>query len=148
MSRKSKQYGSMLLIVLFVILVLGYLATSLNLTSWSSRDSTNRGILGTQAWLLSHSANEYVLTVMYPTPTTDNVDAICTGTRLNLNGDIRTFIEDQIIESATANCQLMALECTDRGDLDSRTFYILESTVSCGTGINEVQRSQQVWLRD
>lgn len=147
MSRRAKQHGSMILIILFVILVLGYLATSLNLTSWSSRDSTTRSILGTQAWLLSHSANEYVLTEMYPDPTTDNVNAVCTGGRLDLNGDVRTFIENQLITTATANCQLEALGCDDRGELNAQTFYILESTVSCGTGINEVQRSQQVWLR-
>ncbi|MFM2591033.1 MSHA biogenesis protein MshP [Vibrio sp. TBV020] len=148
MSRKSKQNGSMLIIVIFVILVMGYLATSLNLTSWSSRDSTTRSILGTQAWLLSHSANEYVLTIMYPDQNTDDVGAVCTSNRLDLGGDIRTFIESELMTSATANCQLQALECDDRGELDAQTFYILESTVSCGTGIHEVQRSQQVWLRE
>lgn len=148
MSRKSKQSGSMLIIVIFVILVMGYLATSLNLTSWSSRDSTTRGVLGTQAWLLSHSANEYVLTEMYPDEDTSNVGAICMGTRLNAGGDIRQFIEQTLITSATASCALQELDCQDRGELDGRTFYILQSTVSCGTGIHEVQRSQQVWLRE
>ncbi|KOO17014.1 MSHA biogenesis protein MshP [Vibrio xuii] len=148
MSRKSKQSGSMLIIVIFVILVMGYLATSLNLTSWSSRDSTTRGVLGTQAWLLSHSANEYVLTEMYPDEDTSNVGLICMGTRLDAGGDIRQFIEQTLITSATASCLLRELECEDRGELDGRTFYILQSTVSCGTGIHEVQRSQQVWLRD
>jgi MSHA biogenesis protein MshP len=148
MSRKSKQSGSMLIIVIFVILVMGYLATSLNLTSWSSRDSTTRSILGTQAWLLSHSANEYVLTEMYPDEDTSNVGLICMGTRLDAGGDIRQFIEQTLITSATVSCLLRELECEDRGELDGRTFYILQSTVSCGTGIHEVQRSQQVWLRD
>lgn len=148
MSRKSKQSGSMLIIVIFVILVMGYLATSLNLTSWSSRDSTTRGVLGTQAWLLSHSANEYVLTEMYPDESSNDVGSICTGSRLNVNGDIRDFIEQRLITSATVSCQLQQLGCEDRGELDGRTFYILQSTVSCGTGIHEVQRSQQVWLRD
>lgn len=148
MSRKSKQSGSMLIIVIFVILVMGYLATSLNLTSWSSRDSTTRSILGTQAWLLSHSANEYVLTEMYPDENTENVGLICTSSRLDAGGDIRQFIEQTLITSVTASCQLQELECEDRGELDGRTFYILQSTVSCGTGIHEVQRSQQVWLRD
>ncbi|MEZ8321795.1 MSHA biogenesis protein MshP, partial [Vibrio splendidus] len=66
MSRKSTQKGSALIMVIFVIVVLGFLATSLSRTSWSDNDSNTRVVLGTQAWLLSHSVNEYVMTQFYP----------------------------------------------------------------------------------
>ncbi|MFA0519894.1 MSHA biogenesis protein MshP, partial [Vibrio sp. 10N.222.55.E8] len=40
--------------------------TSLVQVQWSNHDTLTRKQLGTQAWLLAHSANEWALTQVYP----------------------------------------------------------------------------------
>ncbi|MDD1829234.1 MSHA biogenesis protein MshP, partial [Photobacterium sp. ZSDE20] len=64
--RKSSQQGSVLVVAVFVIVVMGFLATSLVQVQWSNHDTLTRKQLGTQAWLLAHSANEWALTQVYP----------------------------------------------------------------------------------
>lgn len=51
--RKSFQQGSVLVVAVFVIVVMGFLATSLVQVQWSNHDTLTRKQLGTQAWLLS-----------------------------------------------------------------------------------------------
>ncbi len=147
MSRKSTQKGSALVIVIFVIVVLGFLATSLSRTSWSDNDSNTRVVLGTQAWLLSHSVNEYVMTQFYPDPdpaASSAVSAVCT--KLEPLGVVSEA--KSLISRVPMNCSLSSLECSSRGELGGLVFYVLESSVICGSGVSQVQRNQQVWVRE
>ncbi|MDN3617787.1 MSHA biogenesis protein MshP [Vibrio gallaecicus] len=147
MSRKSNQEGSMLIIVIFIIVVLGFLAASLSRTSWSDNDSNTRTVLGTQAWLLSHSVNEYVMTQFYPDPDPLSSSAVPTVCTDPMPGAVITVANAIVTESAM-NCSLNQLQCSSRGELDDLVFYVLESSVVCGSGISQVQRNQEVWVRE
>ncbi|WP_299685736.1 MSHA biogenesis protein MshP [uncultured Vibrio sp.] len=148
MSRNSSQNGSALIIVIFVIVVLGFLATSLSRTSWSDNDSNTRTLLGTQAWLLSHSVNEYVLTQFYPDPQLPSeVAAVCNGNQLNVGGSIYT-VASSMVDQAAMSCSLHQLQCSSRGELEGVFFYVLESSVVCGSEVNQVQRNQEVWVKE
>ncbi|MFS1947062.1 MSHA biogenesis protein MshP [Vibrio lentus] len=150
MSRKSNQKGSALVIVIFVIVVLGFLATSLSRTGWSDNDSNTRVVLGTQAWLLSHSVNEYVMTQFYPAPepqASSAVGRVCNSSDLQPGG--RFFaVASSIVDSASISCSLELLQCSSRGELDGSVFYVLESSVICGSGLSQVQRNQELWVRE
>ncbi|UWZ97811.1 MSHA biogenesis protein MshP [Vibrio splendidus] len=150
MSRKLTQKGSALVIVIFVIVVLGFLATSLSRTSWSDNDSNTRVVLGTQAWLLSHSVNEYVMTQFYPDPdplAASNVAGVCNSNDLLPGGGIFT-VASSMVDAASMNCSLELMQCSNRGELDGFVFYILESSVICGSGVSRVQRNQEVWVKE
>ncbi|WP_299126709.1 MSHA biogenesis protein MshP [uncultured Vibrio sp.] len=150
MSRKASQRGSALVMVIFVIVVLGFLATSLSRTSWSDNDSNTRVVLGTQAWLLSHSVNEYVMTQFYPDPdpqASSAVASVCSGNDLQPGGGVFTAASS-MVDEASMNCSLELMQCSSRGELDGFIFYVLESSVVCGSGVSQVQRNQEVWVRE
>lgn len=56
----------MLIVVLFVVLVMGLLATTLARLEWTNQDTQTREIFGTRAWFMAHSANEWALTQLFP----------------------------------------------------------------------------------
>ncbi|MFA0053869.1 MULTISPECIES: MSHA biogenesis protein MshP [Vibrio] len=147
MSRSYQQRGSALIIVIFVIIIVGFLATSLTRTSWSTHDTNTRSVMGTQAWLLSHSVNEFVMTQFYPEldpAASSAVSAICT----NLEPLGLVSEANSLISRVPMNCSLNSLECSSRGELDGSVFYVLESSVICGSGVSQVQRNQEVWVRE
>ncbi|MDK9737653.1 MSHA biogenesis protein MshP [Vibrio sp. D404a] len=147
MSHSYQQRGSALVIVIFVIVIVGFLATSLTRTSWSTHDTNTRSVMGTQAWLLSHSVNEYVMTQFYPDPDPASSSAVTTLCSTPMPTNISNFART-LVESAPVSCELHRLECENRGRLNDMNFYVLESSVICGTGVNRVQRNQQIWVRE
>ncbi|NOH96441.1 MSHA biogenesis protein MshP [Vibrio sp. 99-70-13A1] len=147
MSRKSNQEGGMLIIVIFIIVVLGFLATSLSRTSWSDNDSNTRTVLGTQAWLLSHSVNEYVMTQFYPNPDPLASSAVSTVCVSPMSPGV-VLEANSLVARSPMNCSLDSLACSNRGELDGLVFYVLESSVICGSGISTVQRNQEVWVKE
>ncbi|MFA0013592.1 MSHA biogenesis protein MshP [Vibrio lentus] len=147
MSRKLSQKGSALIMVIFVIVVLGFLATSLSRTSWSDNDSNTRVVLGTQAWLLSHSVNEYVMTQFYPDPDPHSSSAISTVCTDPIPSAVAN-VAGSIVSESSMNCSLSSLQCESRGRLDGFVFYVLESSVVCGSGVSEVQRNQELWVKE
>ncbi|MDN3632599.1 MSHA biogenesis protein MshP [Vibrio lentus] len=147
MSRNYQQRGSALVIVIFVIVIVGFLATSLTRTSWSTHDVNTRSVMGTQAWLLSHSVNEYVMTQFYPDPDPAASSAVSALCKEKMSPDISNFAES-LVESATISCKLHRLECENRGRLGNMNFYVMESSVICGSGVSQVQRNQELWVRE
>ncbi|CAH6999299.1 MSHA biogenesis protein MshP [Vibrio chagasii] len=150
MFRKSLQKGSALIMVIFVIVVLGFLATSLSRTSWSDNDSNTRVVLGTQAWLLSHSVNEYVMTQFYPNPdpaASSAVASVCSSNDLQPGGEIFA-VASSMVNTTPVNCSLDRIQCSNRGELDGFVFYVLESSVICGSGVSQVQRNQELWVKE
>ncbi|MDG2815205.1 MSHA biogenesis protein MshP, partial [Vibrio parahaemolyticus] len=80
MSRRRNSSGNVLIIVLFVIIVMGYLASSLMKVTWSNQSGLTREFLGTKAWFVAQSANEWALTKMYPlNASTTDIAAVCSG---------------------------------------------------------------------
>ncbi|WP_070963189.1 MSHA biogenesis protein MshP [Vibrio sonorensis] len=138
MSHRRKQNGNLFVVVIFVLVVMGFLASTLNRISWSNTDNLTRELIGTQAWLQAHSANEWVLTQMYPLSTDSNVESYCTS----VNGA-------EVGMPSTVTCQPVEISCTKLdGELEGQQLFKLVSTATCGVGINLVQRSQELWLRE
>lgn len=130
------QKGSLYIVAIFVLVVMGMLSMSLTRVEWSNNDANTRDVLGTQAWLAAHSANEWALTQIYPLNNDSDV-AACTGT---VNGTSLDF--------GLAQCQDAVLTCEELPELDGVRSFRVEATVECGSGINQVQRVQEVWVRE
>ncbi|TKG02791.1 MSHA biogenesis protein MshP [Vibrio sp. F13] len=138
---KSSQQGSVLVVAVFVIVVMGFLATSLVQVQWSNHDTLTRKQLGTQAWLLAHSANEWALTQVYPLTVSPAVSTSVSTVCSNLNSN-------QVSSGMSAICTVDELTCSQIGVLDGVGFFKIESTAICGSGINQVQRIQEVWVKE
>lgn len=140
---QRSQRGNLYIVVIFVLVVMGFLATSLGRIEWSNRDAHTRDVLGTQAWLLSHSINEVAMTLFYPLDSQDSAIA-------QRCADTDTLIQDQaeLLLNTVPSCRLAEISCENRGSLDGAQFYILESAVTCGSGVSEVRRSQQIWVKE
>ena len=139
--RKSNQQGSVLVVAVFVIVVMGFLATSLVQVQWSNHDTLTRKQLGTQAWLLAHSANEWALTQVYPLTVSPAVSSSVRTVCTNLNAN-------QVSHGMSTICSVDSLTCDEIGVLDDVGFFKIESTTTCGAGVNQVQRIQEVWVRE
>lgn len=136
---RKKQQGSLYIVIIFVLVVMGFLATSLSRISWSNSDSHSKDVIGTQAALLAHSGNEWALKEIYDIAGADSVANQCAaidGTAINLQ--------------TTVSCQSVEVSCQARGGqlTDGTQMYVVTSVANCGTGINQMQRSQQVWIRE
>ena len=138
---KSSQQGSVLVVAIFVIVVMGFLATSLVQVQWSNHDTLTRKQLGTQAWLLAHSANEWALTQVYPLTVSPAVSTSVSTVCSTLNAN-------QVSSGMSTICTVDQLTCSQIGVLDDVGFFKIESTAICGSGINQVQRIQEVWVRE
>ncbi|WP_117236080.1 MSHA biogenesis protein MshP [Vibrio maerlii] len=143
MSHRRKQQGNLIIVVVFVLVVMGFLAASLSRIEQSNSDSHTKEVMGTQAALLAHSAIESALTTVYPPRAniTDQFDvaAACTA----IDGSNLSF-ETQV------SCQNVQLACEQRGGtlVDDTQLFVIEAVSICGTGINQMQRRQEAWLRN
>ncbi len=134
---RRKQQGNMLVVTIFVIVVMGFLASSLTRINWSNSDNLTREQLGTQAWLMAHSANEWALTQLYPLGVSASVSTACTA----IQGDTPNV-------SVNSPCRPPQMTCQSIGSLQGETFYRVEAIAVCGSGIVEVERRQEVWVKE
>ncbi|EIZ1551402.1 MSHA biogenesis protein MshP [Vibrio parahaemolyticus] len=144
MSHRRNSSGNVLIIVLFVIIVMGYLASSLMKVTWSNQSGLTREFLGTKAWFVAQSANEWALTQLYPLSDT--------------NPDVANFCVNTV-SGATPNvtqgtsCQLRAMTCSNIGTFNAGTseaesLFRVQATAVCGSGVAQVQRQQEIWVRE
>ena len=144
MFRKNRQQGHVLIVVLFVIIVLGYLAASLMKVSWSNQSTLTREFLGTKAWFIAQSANEWALTQLYPLDNRHpDVAGICTNT---VDGATPNVTEE-------TGCKLKAMTCSNIGTFNAGTseaesLFRVQSLATCGSGSTQVQRQQEIWVRE
>ncbi|HAS7002937.1 TPA: MSHA biogenesis protein MshP [Vibrio parahaemolyticus] len=143
MSHRKNSSGNVLIIVLFVIIVMGYLASSLMKVTWSNQSGLTREFLGTKAWFVAQSANEWALTELYPLDTPEpDVDTLCAG---NVNGQIPNVTEG-------TGCRLNAMICSsigtfNEGTSEAESLFRVQATAICGSGVSQVQRQQEIWVR-
>lgn len=144
MFHSRRQQGNVLIIVLFVIIVMGFLAASLMRVNWSNQSTLTREFLGTKAWFIAQSANEWALTQLYPldTPQPD-VAENC------LN---RVSGATPAVTQGTG-CQLNAMTCStigtfNAGTSDAESLFKVQATAICGSGVTKVQRQQEIWVRE
>lgn len=140
---KKRQVGSLYIVVIFVLVVMGFLATTLSRIEWSNHDAHTKDVIGTQAHLLAHSAIEQALVQIYPPraniTTPFDVETACT----NLNGMTMNF-------TSTISCRAVQITCSSTGGplVDNSQLYTVRAVAMCGTGVNVMQRSQDVWVRE
>ncbi|AUI87072.1 MSHA biogenesis protein MshP [Vibrio azureus] len=140
----SAPRGSILIVVLFVILVMGYLATSLMMVRWSNQSSLSRNVLGVQAWFMAQSANEWALTQLYPL----NVSAPDVG-------ELCSSVVSGAVPNVTqgTNCRLNTMSCSligsfNAGTAEEESLFRVNAIAICGSGSAQVQRQQEVWVRN
>ncbi|WP_194438399.1 MSHA biogenesis protein MshP [Vibrio fluminensis] len=140
-----KQKGGLLVVVVFVLVVMGLLATTLTRIHWSNSDAHTKDVLGTQAWLLAQSVNEEVLTRFYPlNSSSSDVANQCVSSMPWPN-----FVSvSGRFSHSVMNCQLVGLTCSSVGTLDEMNYYKLFARVRCGSVENVVERTEEIWVRE
>ncbi|MFN1552011.1 MSHA biogenesis protein MshP [Vibrio natriegens] len=143
----SKPRGNVLVVVLFVIIVMGYLAATLARIGWSNQSATTKEFLGTKAWFTVQSANEWALTRMYPLKDREDFPRdkqwIC---------DNRVDGVSPVI-AKPKGCEIQAMKCNFIGEFnaaqsDAVSLFRVQATAICGSGLSQVQRQQEVWVRE
>ncbi|HGS4683335.1 TPA: MSHA biogenesis protein MshP [Vibrio parahaemolyticus] len=143
MSHKRNSSGNVLIIVLFVIIVMGYLASSLMKVTWSNQSGLTREFLGTKAWFIAQSANEWALTRLYPlNGTSDSVATLCKN---QVSGAAPNVTQG-------TGCRLSSISCVKLGTLNADTsaaesLFRVQATAVCGSGLSQVERQQEIWVR-
>jgi MSHA biogenesis protein MshP len=149
LDRTKTQQGNVIIIAIFVIVVMGMLAVNLVRVNWSNQDTLTREFLGTQAWFLAQSGNEWALTQLFPfdSPATSAaISTRCSG----LDG---TAAAQAMIENNNLPCSSAVIECEQPavGETvpDELQFFIVSTNAKCGTlgGIFQVEREHEVWVR-
>lgn len=135
---RHKQQGNMLVVTIFVIVVIGFLASSLTRINWSNSNNLTREQLGTQAWLIAQSANEWALTQLYPLGVSASVSTACVDTVSGATPSV----------NVNSPCRPPQMTCQSIGTLQGETFYRVEASAVCGSGIVEVERRQEVWVKE
>jgi len=140
--RIRKQTGNLYIVAVFVIVVMGFLATALSRMEWSNNDALTKELLGTKAWFATHSANELALTYLYPLNTGNSmVDSVCITNRGTVNNAVGQ------LQAQFPGCSI-ATSCNRIGTLKSESYYKVQSSAVCGSGQFQVARRQEVWVRE
>lgn len=150
-SSLNHQTGSVLIVVIFVVVVMGLLAGTMARLEWSNQDTQSREIMGNRAWFMAHSANEWALTQLFPLGETgESVEALqgrCEGMTFPTSNGFFPETEFQ-------HCQIDSLVCTpqvlDIGDgSQSYGFFKVSTKATCGDGqgLFNVQRTQDVVVK-
>ncbi|PFG55207.1 MSHA biogenesis protein MshP [Vibrio sp. ES.051] len=142
----NQQKGNVLIVTLFVIIVMGYLAASLMKVTWSNQSGLTREFLGTKAWFTAQSSNDWVLTQFFPLGKSVAVATRCDDIEAeSVKPDSRLFDKA---------CKIKATECQKAGKLPGEItgeeveLYVVKSVAVCGSGQSQVQRQQEIWIKD
>ncbi len=138
-NRPMNQRGSVLVVVIFVLVVMSFMAMGLSRIGWSNQDTTTLEVLGARAWLAAHSGNEVALQRLFPLNSSSALGTVCTSTIVS-----NTTIGDQGC-STSVSCTSQTIDLVSGAQT---TFYFLESTGSCSSGKNQVSRVQEVMAKE
>jgi MSHA biogenesis protein MshP len=145
----TPQQGSVLIVALFVILVLALLAANLTRMNWSNQDTLTREVLGTQAWFLAHSSNEWAIAQLYPlTASSSSVAELCEGIDGSTATEEMLSNNDLACTAPTISCRAIPQDL-DASDIPEELQFIkVTSRARCSDGSKfEVERVQEVWLK-
>ncbi|CAH0526865.1 MSHA biogenesis protein MshP [Vibrio hippocampi] len=128
-----RQRGNALIISIFILVVIGMMASGLTRIRWSNHDSHVRTLNGTQAWLYAQSASEEMLTKLYPLGS-QSIDS------------------DQCVASFTSSfsdsrCPIISSSCETLAELEGVKYYKVSSRAQCGQGLFLVERQHELWLK-
>jgi len=68
-------------------------------------------------------------------------DSVCTSNWSNVESAAATLMGQYSGCSVSTNCDSL-------GSLDSQNYYKVETAVNCGSGKNEVERRQEIWVKE
>lgn len=138
-NRYTKQRGSGLMIVLFVIVVMGFMAIAMTKIGVSSQTMTTKEVLGTRAWFSAYSANEVLLTKLFPLgdPFISNSSAC----KLYSQQEIKMMMP--LLQSG---CKIITINCIP-SIINKTNEYKLTTTATCGSGKVTMTRTQEVWAK-
>jgi MSHA biogenesis protein MshP len=123
MKRDPKQRGSALLVVLFSLVVLGFLGSIFLQNRVSEQSSTAESLLSSRAWFAAHSGMEWALSTLFP-----------------LTMPIGQCLDTQKVPLFLPQC-VGVVRCR----LTENDLYHLESEATCGLGKFKMTRVQTVW---
>lgn len=136
----KKQAGSLYIVAIFVIVVMGSLAAALSRMEWSNQNALSRDVLGTKAWFAAHSLNELALTKLYPLGASSAVSSVCESQWGSVETAAGSLMAQYPGCSAEVNCQKL-------GTLNNAAVFKVSSSVVCGSGLNQVERVQEVLVK-
>ncbi|WP_260261515.1 MSHA biogenesis protein MshP [Vibrio intestinalis] len=142
--KRNRQLGSLYVVVIFVLVVMGFLATTLTRIEFSNTDAHVKELLGTQAWMLAQSVNEEALTIVYPLNSTSSAIAANCSAAMPIN----TIVDGANRFHSVASCELLQASCEPVGTLADMNYFKLTAQVSCGSGKSLVERSEEIWVRE
>lgn len=138
---QAKQKGNLLIMSVVVMVVVGYLSLNLLKVETSNHDTVSKEVLGTQAWFLAHSGAEWGLVQLFPLGQSGADDSICDG---NIRRPNMQLDGSGCSTTPQVECEQTQVRYQDN---DIHYFKII-STASCGSGINEVTRVQEIWAKE
>lgn len=118
---QKKQRGSALMLALFVIIVILLLGVTLVEILSTGSEAVSQEVLGTRALTAANSGMQAQLQILFPL---DNVSGICPASTPY------SFPNVEGLSQCTA-----VVSCGDYATVDGVTYYRLESTGNCGTGV-------------
>lgn len=148
-SSKKAQSGSVLIVVIFVIVVMGLLAGTMARLEWSNQDTQSREVMGTRAWFMAHSANEWAMTQLFPLGETGEDLISLEGNCSSLSVLPADYFAN---DTEYQHCRVESLTCTPQTitDQDESTikygFFKVSAKASCGDedGLFRVERAQDI----
>lgn len=138
---QAKQKGNLLIMSVVVMVVVGYLSLNLLKVETSNHDTVSKEVLGTQAWFLAHSGAEWGLVQLFPLGQSEADPSICDGNIRNPNMQLDN---SGCRTAPQVECEQTSIRYQDN-DIN---YFKITSTASCGSGINEVTRVQEVWAKE
>ncbi len=123
MKLNAKQRGSSLLVVLFSLVVLGFLGSVFLQNRVMEQSSTAESLLSSRAWFAAHSGMEWALSALFP-----------------LTNSIGQCLDTQKVPLFLPQC-MGVVRCR----LAEDDLYYLESEATCGLGQFKMTRIQTVW---
>ncbi len=142
---KPRQNGSVFIVALFVIVVMGLLAGTMARLEWSNQDTLTREQLGTQAWLLANTGNEWALTQLFPLEKLEDSASVKERCSALNNAN-----QDDVKEELQVNsCVIKEISCKNKGTGQLQYFKV-ETSTQCSlnsNGLYQVERAQQVVVK-
>jgi MSHA biogenesis protein MshP len=136
----TKQRGSGLMIILFVIVVMGLMAMAMIKIGASSQTMTTKEVLGTRAWFTANSGNEVVLTKLFPLGKPLQSDRTACG-----NDSEKKYTQADM-PLFQKGCKIITVTCEPQM-INKTQQYKLISTATCGSGKVTMTRTQEVWAK-
>nr|VVV05108.1 hypothetical protein AW0309160_02528 [Aliivibrio wodanis] len=139
---RRKQKGNLLIMSIVVLVAVGYLSLNLLNVETSNHDAVSKEVLGTRAWFLAHSGAEWGLVQLFPLGQSNAETTICNSTPHSPLNMI----------TANSGCNSAPSVICDEIEViyhgEAIRYFQITSTATCGSGINQVTRVQEVWAKE